>query len=340
MKELSIKSTFSLLEEWILGKGMRRILVTGAAGQIGSELTPRLRELYGRENVVASDIRKPGEDLLSSGPFEYLDVTDRESLRRVVEEYDIDSIFHLAAILSARGERDPQLAWHVNMMGLYNVLEVARELELRRVFYPSSIAVFSPETPRDRTPQLTVMRPRTIYGITKLAGELLCDYYHNRFGVDVRGVRYPGVISYKTPPGGGTTDYAVEMFYAAVKGDPYTCFVREDTVLPMIYMPDCMKAAIQLMEADAERLTRHADYNLASMSFSAGELAEEIRKHIPDFEVVYKPDYRQRIADTWPRSIDDSAARRDWGWKPSYGLAEMTRDMIENLRRRLEGGLL
>lgn len=319
---------------------MRRILVTGAAGQIGSELTPRLRELYGRENVVASDIRKPGEDLLSSGPFEYLDVTDGESLRRIVEEYDIDSIFHLAAILSAKGEREPQLAWHVNMSGLYNVLEVAREMELLRVFYPSSIAVFSPETPKDRTPQLAVMRPRTIYGVTKLAGELLCDYYHNRFGVDVRGVRYPGVISYKTLPGGGTTDYAVEMFYAAVKGEPYTCFVREDTVLPMIYMPDCIKAAIQLMEADAERLTRHADYNLASMSFSAGELAEEIRKHIPDFKVVYKPDYRQKIADTWPRSIDDSAARRDWGWKPSYGLAEMTKDMIENLRKRLEEGLL
>ena len=323
-----------------MGRRMRRILVTGATGQIGSELTPRLRELYGGENVVATfHVKKPGEELLSSGPCEQLDVTDAKRLREIVEEYDIDSIFHLAAILSAKGEQNPQLAWHVNMSGLYNVLELARELELR-VFYPSSIAVFSPETPRDRTPQLTVMRPRTIYGITKLAGELLCDYYHNRFGVDVRGVRYPGVISYKTPPGGGTTDYAVEMFYAAVKGEPYTCFVREDTVLPMIYMPDCVKAAIQLMEADAERLTRRADYNIASMSFSAGELAEEIRKHIPDFKVVYKPDYRQRIADTWPRSIDDSVARRDWGWEPSYGLAEMTKDMIENLRKRLEEGLL
>lgn len=323
-----------------MGRRMRRILVTGAAGQIGSELTPRLRELYGGENVVATfHVKKPGEELLSSGPCEHLDVTDAKRLREIVEEYDIDSIFHLAAILSAKGEQKPQLAWHVNMSGLYNVLELAREMELR-VFYPSSIAVFSPETPRDRTPQLTVMRPRTIYGITKLAGELLCDYYHNRFGVDVRGVRYPGVISYKTPPGGGTTDYAVEMFYAAVKGEPYTCFVREDTVLPMIYMPDCVKAAIQLMEADAERLTRRADYNIASMSFSAGELAEEIRKHIPDFKVVYKPDYRQKIADTWPRSIDDSVARRDWGWEPSYGLAEMTKDMIENLRKRLEEGLL
>jgi nucleoside-diphosphate-sugar epimerase len=342
MKGLSIKYPISLWRSGgvRLNRGMRRILVTGAAGQIGSELTPRLRELYGRENVVASDIKRPDEELFSSGPFEHLDVTDAGKLRQVVEDYDIDSIFHLAAILSAKGEREPQLAWRVNMKGLYNILEIAREIGLRRVFYPSSIAVFSPETPRDRTPQLVVMRPRTIYGITKLAGELLCDYYFHRFGVDVRGVRYPGVISYKTPPGGGTTDYAVEMFYAAVKGEPYICFVRADTVLPMIYMPDCIKAAIQLMETDPSRLTRHADYNLASMSFSASELAEEIKRHIPEFKVEYKPDYRQRIADTWPRSIDDSAARRDWGWEPSYSLAEMTKDMIKNLRKRIDEGLL
>jgi len=315
---------------------MRRVLVTGAAGQIGSELTPKLREKYGWENVVASDIRGPSESI-SDGPFERLDVTDRERLREVVEEYDVDTVFHLAAILSATGERKPHLAWHVNMDGLYNVLEVARELELTRVFFPSSIAAFGPETPKEMTPQETVMRPKTIYGITKVAGELLCDYYFHRFGVDVRGVRYPGVISSVAPPGGGTTDYAVEMFYAALRHKRYVCFVREDTVLPMIYMPDCLKAAIDLMEADPSRLRHRADYNVTGMSFSAGELAAEIRKHIPEFTVEYRPDFRQKIADSWPRSIDDSAAREEWGWKPSYDLAAMTKDMLEKLRETIQG---
>jgi len=313
-----------------------RILVTGAAGQIGSELTPKLQEKYGSNNVVASDIRKPTEEMLGSGPFELLDVTNREDLRRVVEEYYIDSIFHLAAILSATGEQKPDLAWHVNMDGLYNVLEIARELELSRVFFPSSIAAFGDETPREMTPQETVMRPKTIYGITKVTGELLCDYYFNRFGVDVRGVRYPGIISSGAPPGGGTTDYAVEMFYAALRRECYVCFVRAETVLPMMYMPDCIKAAIDLMEADPSMLEHRADYNVAGISFSAGELATEIQKHIPEFNVKYKPDFRQRIADSWPMSIDDSAARKEWSWKPSYDLATMTSDMLEKLRRRFE----
>ena len=315
---------------------MKRILVTGACGQIGSELTMALRERYGPENVVAAGHKtQPSEKLRTSGPFVFIDVTRRETVEEVVRRYDIDTIYHLAAILSAVGEKKPQLAWRVNMDGLYNILEIAREYDLVRVFWPSSIAVFGPETPRENTPQETVLRPTTIYGVTKVAGELLCDYYFRRFGVDVRGVRYPGVISSETLPGGGTTDYAVEMFYEAIKHKRYTCFVREDTVLPMIYMPDCIKAAIQLMEADLSRLKHHNGFNLAAMSFSAGELAAEIKKHIPEFVCEYKPDFRQEIADSWPRTIDDSAAREEWGWEPSYDLAAMTADMLEKLESRM-----
>ena len=315
---------------------MKRILVTGACGQIGSELTMALRERYGPENVVAAGHKtQPSEKLRASGPFVFIDVTRRETVEEVVRRYDIDTIYHLAAILSAVGEKKPQLAWRVNMDGLYNILEIAREYDLVRVFWPSSIAVFGPETPRENTPQETVLRPTTMYGVTKVAGELLCDYYFRRFGVDVRGVRYPGVISSETLPGGGTTDYAVEMFYEAIKHKRYTCFVREDTVLPMIYMPDCIKAAIQLMEADLSRLKHHNGFNLAAMSFSAGELAAEIKKHIPEFVCEYKPDFRQEIADSWPRTIDDSAAREEWGWEPSYDLAAMTADMLEKLESRM-----
>ena len=315
---------------------MKRILVTGACGQIGSELTMALRERYGPENVVAAGHKtQPSEKLRTSGPFVFIDVTRRETVEEVVRKYDIDTIYHLAAILSAVGEKKPQLAWRVNMDGLYNILEIAREYDLVRVFWPSSIAVFGPETPRENTPQETVLRPTTMYGVTKVAGELLCDYYFRRFGVDVRGVRYPGVISSETLPGGGTTDYAVEMFYEAIKHKRYTCFVREDTVLPMIYMPDCIKAAIQLMEADLSRLKHHNGFNLAAMSFSAGELAAEIKKHIPEFVCEYKPDFRQEIADSWPRTIDDSAAREEWGWEPSYDLAAMTADMLEKLESRM-----
>ncbi|MEM3695930.1 MAG: L-threonine 3-dehydrogenase [Candidatus Bathyarchaeia archaeon] len=321
---------------------MKKILVTGATGQIGSELTMELRKKYGGENVVAAGHkRKPSEKLLESGPFEYVDTTSKESIEKVVKEYDIDTIYHLAAVLSATGEENPQLAWNVNINGLYNVLEVAREHDLVRVFWPSSIAVFGPEAPRINTPQDTILIPRTIYGVTKVAGELLCNYYFTRFGLDVRSVRYPGIISSETPPGGGTTDYAVEIFYEAIKHKRYTCFVREDTVLPMMYMPDCLNAALKLMEADSSQIKHRTSYNVTAMSFSAGELAAEIRKYIPDFKCEYKPDFRQQIADSWPMSIDDSVARREWGWNPQYDLASMTRDMIEKLKKRFaEGNLI
>ncbi|MGQ9467183.1 MAG: L-threonine 3-dehydrogenase [Anaerolineae bacterium] len=317
---------------------MRRVLVTGACGQIGSELTLALREKYGGENVVAAGHRTPpGPALRDSGPFEFLDVTKREELEAVVRKYNIDTIYHMAAVLSAAGEKNPHLAWDVNINGLYNVLEVAREHEMVRVFVPSSIAVFGPETPRDPAPQETVLRPTTMYGLTKVAGELLGNYYVRRFGLDVRGVRYPGIISSETLPGGGTTDYAVEIFYEAIRHRRYTCFVREDTVLPMMYMPDCIRATLMLMEADFSRLKHHTDFNLAGLSFSAGELAAEIKKHIPEFVCEYQPDFRQRIADSWPRTVDDSAAREEWGWSPQYDLPTMVADMLEKLSRKLTG---
>jgi nucleoside-diphosphate-sugar epimerase len=323
------------------GKNMRRILVTGATGQIGSELTIELRGKYGGDNIIAAGHRrKPSEKLVNSGPFEYINVADREGIEKVVRKYDIDTIYHLAAVLSAVGEEKPQLAWKVNMDGLYNVLEVAREHGLVRVFWPSSIAVFGPEAPRVNTPQDTVLIPRTLYGVTKVAGELLCNYYFLRFGLDVRSVRYPGIISSETPPGGGITDYAVEIFYEAIKKKRYTCFVREDTVLPMMYMPDCIKAAIDLMEAESSRIKCHTSYNVAGMSFSAGGLAAEIEKYIPGFECEYKPDFRQKIADSWPMSIDDSVAREEWGWESTYDLVAMTKDMIEKLTKRFDEGSL
>jgi len=319
--------------------GMRRILVTGAVGQIGSELTMELRHRYGNDNVVAAGHKtKPSEKLRQSGPFEFIDVTGRETVEEVVRKYNIDTIYHLAAILSAVGEEKPHLAWDVNINGLYNVLEVAQERKMTRVFCPSSIAAFGPETPRDNTPQETVLRPTTMYGVTKVAGELLCDYYFHRFGLDVRGARFPGIISSETLPGGGTTDYAVEIFYEAIKHQRYSCFLREDTVLPMMYMPDCIKATIDLMEADPFRLKHHSDFNLAAMSFSPAELVAEIKKHIPEFTSEYKPDFRQAIADSWPRTIDDSAAREEWGWEPSYDLAAMTADMLEKLGQRIRSG--
>lgn len=311
-----------------------RILVTGATGQIGSELTLALRDRYGREQVVAAGHRRaPPEPLRSSGPFVALDVTDRAQVERVVREHEITVVYHLAAILSATGERGPQLAWRINVEGLYNVLEVARTQGSTQVFFPSSIAVFGPKTPRDRTPQDTVLSPTTMYGVTKVAGELLCEYYHRRYGLDVRGLRFPGIISSETLPSGGTTDYAVEIFYAAVRGEPYTCFVRPDTVLPMMYMPDCLKATLQLMEADPNHL-RYRIYNVTGMSFSAQELAGEIQRRVPGFRVEYKPDFRQCIADSWPRTIDDSTAREDWGWQPDYDLSRMVEDMLRALKER------
>ncbi len=313
-----------------------RILVTGAVGQIGSELTDALRRRHGGDNVVAAGHRTaPQPALRDGGPFVTLDVSSREQVDRTVADHDIDAIYHMAAILSARGEEHPTLAWRVNIEGLVNVLEVARARQVRQVFVPSSIAVFGPETPRDCAPQETVLQPTTMYGVTKVAGELLGEYYVRRFDLDLRGLRYPGIISSETPPGGGTTDYAVEIFYQAIQTGRYTCFVRPDTRLPMMYMPDCIKATIDLMEADRSGWIHHANFNVGSMSFSAAELADEITRHIPGFECEYAPDFRQQIADSWPSAVDDRAAREEWGWSPDYDLAAMTADMVEKLRARL-----
>jgi len=320
-----------------MGDQVSRVLITGALGQIGSELTLRLRELFGKENVVATDIRQPVVD--QDGPFETLDVLMVDDLRRLIKEHEIDTVYHLAAILSATGEQKPDLAWKINIEGLMNVLNAAKDIELR-VFHPSSIAAFGPETPRVLTPQETVLKPRTMYGITKVAGELLGNYYFEKYGVDVRGVRLPGIISNVAPPGGGTTDYAVEIFYEAIKHKKYACFLREDTVLPMMYMPDCLKAFITLMDAPLSSLEHHGDYNLAALSFNLRELAAEIKRHIPEFKIEYRPDYRQAIADSWPKSIDDSASREEWGWSPDYDMPAMVEDMISVLdARHREGGL-
>ncbi len=316
---------------------MKKILIIGAVGQIGSELTMKMREIYGNENVIASTRKtEPTLKIKESGPFEFFDVMDRQRLGEVADKYRIDHIINMAAILSAVGEKNPMMAWNVNMNGLINVLELAREKNMKQVLIPSSIAVFGPETPRIDTPQETVLKPATMYGVTKVAGELLGDYYVRRYGLDVRGLRYPGIISHETLPGGGTTDYAVAIYYDAVQYKKYTCFVKESTKLPMMYMPDCLKSTIDLFEADFSRLKHHSDFNVAGMSFTVKEMADEIKKHIPDFTITYEPDYRQAIADSWPESIDDSAARKEWGWKPDYDLASMTRDMLEQLRKKLK----
>jgi len=315
---------------------MRKILVTGTCGQIGSELVIELRKKYGGDNVVAAGHKtNPSKTLLNSGPFEFIDVTDRKTVESVIKRYEINTIYHMASMLSAVGEKNPQLCWNVNMKGLHNILEVARQYELVRIFCPSSIAVFGAKTPRDNTPQETILCPKTMYGITKVAGELLCEYYFKHFGVDVRGVRYPGIISTETPPGGGITDYAVAIFYEAIRQKRYVCFLKEDTVLPMMYMPDCIRATVGLMEADLSRLKHHSSFNLAAMSFSAGELAAEIKKYIPEFTCEYKPDFRQGIADSWPMSIDDNAARKEWDWKPEYNLSMMVKDVLEKLKVKL-----
>ncbi len=321
-------------------KEVNRILVTGACGQIGSELVLALRERYGAGNVVATDIAESNPTLRQGGPFEFLDVTQRGAIGAVVDRYRVNTIYHLAAILAATGEKRPQLAWTVNLTGMYKVLEIARERKVDRVFYPSSIAAFGPETFRDGIPQETILHPTTMYGVTKVAGEMLGNYYFQRFGLDVRSVRYPGIISSEALPGGGTIDYAVEIFYEAIRRKHYSCFLQEDTVLPMMYMPDCIKATLDLMDADLGDLKHHADFNLAAMSFSPAELVAEIQKHIPDFVCEYKPDYRQEIANSWPRTIDDSAAREEWGWEPEYDLAAMVADMLEKLGQRHAEGKL
>lgn len=310
-----------------------RILVTGALGQIGSELVPALRERYGEDAVVASDIRMPPRG--TDGPFEFVDTTNLRQLTEVVRRNQIGTIYQLAALLSATAESKPQVAWDINMGGLYRVLEVARENRCA-VFHPSSIGAFGPGTPQDDTPQDTVQRPTTMYGVTKVAGELLCDYYFHRFGVDTRGVRFPGLISYGAPPGGGTTDYAVEIFYEAIRHRHYTCFLGPDTRLDMMYMPDAIKACIEVMEADPKRLRHRNAFNVTAMNFTPEELAAAIRKHIPDFALDYKIDrVRQEIADSWPNSLDDSAAREEWDWSPSYDLDAMVADMLENLRKKI-----
>ena len=316
---------------------MEKILVTGAVGQIGSELTVALRKRYGNDNVVAGFNRtKPGETLKNSGPCEMVDCTNIEQVKVVVKKYNIDTIYHLAALLSAVAEDKPHLAWKVNMTGLYNVLEAAREYECS-VFTPSSIGAFGESTPLDNTPQDTIQRPSTMYGVTKVAGELLCDYYFKRFGVDTRGVRYPGIISNETLPGGGTTDYAVEIYYEAIKNKKYTCNLGKGTYLDMMYMPDAIKAAIDLMEADPAKLKHRNAFNVTAMSFDPEKIATSIKKVIPEFVLEYDVDpVRQAIANSWPNSMDDSAAREEWGWKPDYDLEAMTKDMLEVLSKKLK----
>jgi nucleoside-diphosphate-sugar epimerase len=315
---------------------MKKILVTGGLGQIGSELIMHLRNIYGTDNVVASDMKSEGPaKVVEAGPFEQINVLDAGQISDTVKKYNIDTVIHLAAILSAVGEKNPNLAWDVNMNGLYNVLEVAREQKCA-IFTPSSIAAFGPSTPPDNTPQDTIQRPTTMYGVTKVAGEVLCDYYHQRFGVDTRGVRYPGLISYETLPGGGTTDYAVHIYYEAIKNKKYTSYIDKGTFMDMMYMPDALNAIVQLAEANPDKLIHRNAFNVTAMSFDPEMLAAEIRKHIPEFELSYDVDpVRQAIANSWPNSLDDSAARAEWGWNPKYDLASMTTTMLEKLREKL-----
>ena len=308
-----------------------KILVIGASGQIGVELTLALRKMYGNANVVASDLREENELLKGTGPYVSLDVMNKEMLHVQVIRQGITQIYLLAAILSATGEKNPHLAWSLNMQSLLNVLDIAKEEHLHKIYWPSSIAVFGPTSPKQNCPQQTVIEPTTVYGISKYAGEFWCNYYNHRYGIDVRSLRYPGLISYKSAPGGGTTDYAVEIFHEALEEKKYESFLREDTYLPMMYMPDAIRATIELMEADASKISIRTSYNISGMSFSPKEIAAEIQKHIPEFTITYKPDYRQPIADSWPQSIDDSVARKDWGWKEEFALESMVKDMLENL---------
>ncbi|MEO9144311.1 MAG: NAD-dependent epimerase/dehydratase family protein [Ginsengibacter sp.] len=308
-----------------------KILVIGACGQIGVELTLELRRIYGGANVIASDLREENPLLKDTGPYVSLDVMNKEMLHVQVIRQNITQIYLLAAILSATGEKNPNLAWHLNMQSLLNVLEIAKDENIHKIYWPSSIAVFGPTSPKKNCPQQTIIEPTTVYGISKYAGEFWCNYFHHRYAVDVRSIRYPGLISYKSQPGGGTTDYAVEIFHDAIEESKYTCFLKEDTYLPRMYMPDAIRATIEIMEADASRISIRTSYNISGMSFSPKEIAQEIRKHIPGFTISYEPDYRMEIAQSWPQSIDDSVAARDWGWKPRYDLAAMTNDMIENL---------
>ncbi len=315
---------------------MKKVLITGALGQIGSELVLEMRKTYGDNNIIASGRSlEENQKIMESGPFEVVDVLEPLQIAKAVNKHKVDTIIHLAALLSAVGESNPALAWKINVDGLFNVLEIAREKNVS-VFTPSSIAAFGPSTPKDHTPQDTLQRPNTMYGVTKVSGELLCDYYYEKFGVDTRGVRFPGLISYETLPGGGTTDYAVHIYYEALKSGKYTCYLKEDTYMDMMYMPDALQAIIQLAEADPSKLIHRNAFNVTAMSFSPKEINEEIRKHIPQFTMDYQVDpIRQKIADSWPNSLDDQVARVEWGWKPKHDLATMTQDMLEKLRSKL-----
>ncbi len=312
----------------------KSILILGACGQIGTELTMALREKHGNENVIASDIRESSDPLMESGPFELLDATDYEAMENVVMYYEIEEVYLMAAMLSATAEKFPMRAWNLNMNSLFNVLNLGKEKKISKIFWPSSIAVFGPNTPKKETPQNTLMEPSTVYGISKQSGERWCEYYFKKYGVDVRSVRYPGLISWKTLPGGGTTDYAVEIYHKALEKGQYNCFLSAETELPMMFMDDAIRATISLMESPENHISIRSSYNLAAMSFTPNQMAKSIKTHLPEFEINYSPDFRQQIADSWPSSIDDSKARQDWGWRHEYGLNETTKTMLENLGRK------
>jgi nucleoside-diphosphate-sugar epimerase len=308
------------------------ILIIGASGQIGNELTQELRSVYGNNNVIGSDIKEGSEEMMTSGPFEIIDATDKEAVLKVVKKYNVSQVYLLAAMLSVTAEQFPKKAWDLNMNSLLGVLDLAKEKHIKQVYWPSSIAVFGPTTPKENTPQKTIMEPSTVYGISKLAGEFWCNYYHEKYGVDVRTIRYPGIISWKTKPGGGTTDYAVDIYFKAIKEGKFECFLSEKTRLPMMYMDDAVAATIQLMQAKPADVKLRTGYNLAAIDFTPEEMALEIKKHIPDFKISYNPDFRQQIADSWPSSIDDSDARKDWNWKHKFDLSSMTTEMLANIK--------
>jgi nucleoside-diphosphate-sugar epimerase len=309
-----------------------KILIIGACGQIGTELTQKLRSIYGTENVIASDIRKLNVDVVNSGPFEVINALDFNQIEHLVEVHHITDVYLMAALLSATAEKNPAFAWDLNMNSLFHVLNLAKAKKIKKIFWPSSIAVFGPTTPKENTPQYTIMEPSTVYGISKQSGERWCEYYNHIFGVDVRSIRYPGLISWSSPPGGGTTDYAVDIFHKALSDKKYECFLSSDTKMPMMYMEDAINATVKIMQADAENIKIRSSYNLAAMSFTPTDIANEIKKHLPDFEITYQPDFRQKIADSWPASIDDEFARKDWGWKHEFDIAEMTKDMLQHLQ--------
>ena len=309
-----------------------KILIIGACGQIGTELTQKLRSIYGNDNVIASDIRKLNNDIVNNGIFEVVNALDYNQIEHLIEQYQITDVYLMAALLSATAEKNPAFAWDLNMNSLFHVLNLAKAKKIKKIFWPSSIAVFGPTTPRNNTPQYTIMEPTTVYGISKQTGERWCEYYHNIYGVDVRSIRYPGLISWSTDPGGGTTDYAVDIYHKALKDATYQCFLSEQTALPMMYMDDAIRATVEIMQAPAESIKIRSSYNLSGVSFTPAKIAAEIKKHIPQFTITYKPDFRQKIADSWPASIDDSSAREDWQWKHKFDLTSMTKEMLVHLK--------